>query len=101
MKTRSSRRPLAAAALAIAVVLASGTLARSEAAGSAHAGRHGGQPAVQSAGAPAFSAIQQWMNRVLAAIGRPPVATPTSGLTSTVPPPTAQTDNGAGIDPNG
>lgn len=98
MKTRSSRRPLAAVALATAVVLAAGALAPIEAA-PARTGRHGRQPV---AAAPAtLSVLQHWVNRLLAAVGLPPATATPAGSAQSAPPPSAHDDNGAGIDPNG
>jgi hypothetical protein len=101
MKTRTSRRPLAAVALATAVVLAAGTLGRVEAA----TARHGRQTAIHGAApaAPAaLAAVQHWVTRLLAAVGLAPAppSTPAVPPASTTVP-TVLDDNGAGIDPNG
>jgi hypothetical protein len=103
MKTRSSRRPLVAVALATAVVLAFGTLAG--AATSGQAARHGRRQAAHGAvpAAPAaLSTVQHWVSRLLAAAGLAP-APPTPPATTTHDPSTQTVlnDNGAGIDPNG
>lgn len=97
MKTRSLRRPLAAVALAIAVVLASGAPARAAGTTSARVAR---SRAPHAAPVPTF---QQWVNRLLAAIGLPPVTSPngTGAGIATTTPQTPPNDNGAGIDPNG
>lgn len=97
MKKRSSSRPLAAVALATAVVLAAGTLAPTEA---APARRHGRQPAAAAAPTP-LSALRLWVNRLLAAAGLSSAPIAPAGSTQSAPPPSTQDDNGAGIDPNG
>lgn len=98
MQTSSLRRPLAAAALALAVVLASGAPARAAGTTSARAAQSRAPHA-----APVPSAFQQWVNRLLAAIGLPPVTTAPNGTGAGIAttPQTLPNDNGAGIDPNG
>jgi hypothetical protein len=98
MKTGSWRRPLAVVAVT-SVVLGAGLVP----AGATTRARSAQQARRQSAhGAPAapLATIQQWVNRLLAAVGLEPP--PGTGSVVTPPPPdTAQGDNGAGIDPNG
>ena len=101
MKTRSSRRLLAAVALVAAVLLA-GPLARAEAATSGRAVRQGRQTAAGGAAPSAVSTVGRWVARLLADVGLAPnVPTPpaTGGVSSTTQ--TASSDNGALIDPNG
>jgi hypothetical protein len=95
MKTRSWRRPLAVVAVA-SVVFGAGLVP----AGAATTSRSARQVRQQSAPSATLATIQQWVNRLLAAVGLEPP--PQTGSVVTPPPPdTAQGDNGAGIDPNG
>jgi len=100
MKTRSSRRPLAAVAL-LAAVLLSGSLARAEAATSAsgRAGRQGRREAARGAAPAAIATVERWVAQLLADIGLAP--TPTTSTTIDTTTQTTLSDNGAGIDPNG